>query len=154
MPVQNFQPSSDIYQRVVTHCTCSNLRKTARVITELYDEFLKPSGLLGTQFRLLGAIASSGSIALTPLAELMDVDRTTLARNLKPLERDGLVTMSAGEDRRIHLLTLTDSGRAALMTAFPLWEEAQAWLISHLGEDRWRAMLGDWSNLVELARQR
>jgi DNA-binding MarR family transcriptional regulator len=154
MPDQNFQPKPDLYNRVVTQCTCANLRKTARVITELYDEFLKPSGLLGTQFRLLGAIAASGSIALTPLAELMDIDRTTLARNLKPLERDGLVEMSAGEDRRIHRLTLTDSGRAALMAAFPLWEEAQAWVIRHLGEDRWRAMLGDWSNLVELARQK
>jgi len=105
---QNPQPDPDVYYRVVALCTNANLRKTSRAITQLYDEFLRPSGLLGTQFRLLGAVAANSSIALTPLAEALALDPTTLARNLKPLERDGLVEISIGEDRRTRLVTITN----------------------------------------------
>lgn len=149
------QPDPDVYHRIATLCTNANLRNTARVITQLYDEFLEPSGLLGTQFRLLGAVAANGSIALTPLAEALSLDPTTLARNLKPLERDGLVEVSVGEDdRRMRVVTLTEAGLQALMKAIPLWEEAQAWIIDQLGEDRWRSMLADWAELVSLANKR
>lgn len=135
-------------------CTNANLRKTSRAITQLYDEFLQPSGLLGTQFRLLGAVFANGPIALAPLAEELTLDPTTLARNLKPLERDGLLEISIGEDRRTRMVNITEKGENALQKALPLWEEAQAWVISRLGEDRWRAMLGDWNELVSLSRLR
>jgi DNA-binding MarR family transcriptional regulator len=154
MPTQTTRLKQDIYNRVATQCTCSNLRMASRAITQLYDEILQPSGLLATQFRLVGAIAANGSIALTPLAEQLGMDPTTLARNLKPLERDGMIDISTGDDRRTRMLKITAKGQDALTKALPLWEEAQAWVISQLGEDRWRMMLGDWSNLVTLIRQR
>lgn len=147
------QHGTDIFNRVAAQCICANLRKTSRVITQLYDEFLQPSGLLATQFRLLGAIAAHGPVALTPLADGLAMDPTTLARNLNPLKRDGLVTVSPGEDRRTRVVRITDQGRAALSRALPLWEEAQAYIISQLGEDRWQAMLGDWSDLVAVVRK-
>ncbi len=81
------------------------------------------------------------------------MDPTTLARNLKPLERDGLVEISPGKDRRTRVVRITDKGQQALDRALPLWEEAQAWVISQVGDDRWRAMLGDWSELVALVRK-
>lgn len=152
MQDESSQARQDKYHQVVAHCTCANLRKTARVITQLYDDFLQPSGLLGTQFRLLGAVAAKGSIAVTPLAELLEVDPTTLARNLRPLERDGLIEIAPGEDRRTRVVSITQQGQRALARALPLWEEAQAFVISRLGEERWRAMLGDWSDLVSLVR--
>jgi DNA-binding MarR family transcriptional regulator len=139
---------------VVALCTNANLRKTSHTITQLYDEFLQPSGLLGTQFRLLGAVASKGATALTPLAKELGLDPTTLARNLKPLTREGLVEISIGEDRRTRMVEITEKGQKALLKALPLWEEAQAWVISRLGEDRWQAMLADWAELVSLVRQR
>jgi DNA-binding MarR family transcriptional regulator len=148
------QPGPDTYQRIAALCINANLRKTARAITQLYDEFLQPSGLLGTQFRLLGAAASTGPIALAPLAEELTLDPTTLARNLKPLERDGLVEISAGEDRRTRMVRITEKGQDALQKAFPLWEEAQAWVIRHIGEDHWRTMLADWNELTSLVRER
>lgn len=123
-------------------------------ITQLYDAFLQPSGLLVTQFKLLGALAAHGSLALSPLADLLALDPTTLARNLKPLERDGLVDIAVGEDRRKRMVRLTERGQDALAKALPLWEEAQTWVISQLGQERWRAMLTDWAALVSLARQR
>lgn len=155
MRKQNPQPDPEIYSHVVAMCTNANIRKTSRAITQLYDEYLQPSGLLGTQFRLLGAVAANGPIALAPLAEELTLDPTTLARNLKPLTRDGLVEISIGEeDRRTRMVKITEKGQNALLMALPLWEEAQKWVISQLGEDRWRAMLADWTELVSLVRQR
>jgi DNA-binding MarR family transcriptional regulator len=154
MQSQKLQPGPDAYKRVVSSCINANLRKTARAITQLYDEFLQPSGLLGTQFRLLGAVASNGPIALAPLAEELTLDPTTLARNLKPLEREGFVEISAGEDRRTRMVKITEKGQEALLKAFPLWEEAQAWVIGQVGEDHWRSMLADWNELVSLAQKR
>ncbi len=151
---QASQLNQAVYQQVATLCTCGNLRTTARVITQLYDEFLQPSGLLVTQFKLLGALAAHGPIALSPLAQQLALDPTTLARNLKPLARDGLVDISVGEDRRTRMVHLTGRGQDALAKALPLWEEAQAWVIGRLGQERWHAMLGDWAVLVSLAHQR
>jgi DNA-binding MarR family transcriptional regulator len=154
MQQQASQRNQAIYQQVATLCTCGNLRTTARVITQLYDEFLQPSGLLVTQFKLLGALAAHGSIALSPLADLLALDPTTLARNLKPLERDGLVDISVGEDRRTRMVRLTEQGQDALSKALPLWEEAQAWVIGQIGQERWHAMLSDWAALASLTHQR
>jgi DNA-binding MarR family transcriptional regulator len=154
MQNEKLQPGPDAYKRVVSMCINANLRKTSRAITQLYDEFLQPSGLLGTQFRLLGAVASNDPIALAPLAEELTLDPTTLARNLKPLERDGLVEISVGEDRRTRMVTITEKGQESLLKAFPLWEEAQTWVISHIGEDHWRTMLADWNELTSLVRER
>jgi DNA-binding MarR family transcriptional regulator len=149
------QPDPDIYERIATLCTNANLRNASRAITQLYDAFLEPSGLLGTQFRLLGAIASSEPVALTPLADMLGVDPTTLARNLKPLERDGLIETSIGEeDRRTRVVTITKAGKSALFQAIPLWETAQAWIIEQLGEERWKGMLADWTELASLANKR
>lgn len=144
------EPARATFQRVVTQCTCGNLRKTARVVTQLYDEFLRPSGLLITQFKLLGAVAGQDGIALSPLAERLDLDPTTLARNLKPLAREGLVLVSPGADRRTRVIRLTPRGRESLEKAFPLWEKAQAWVIAQVGNDRWQSMLSDWANLVSV----
>ena len=154
MQDEKLQSDLDIYRRVVTSCINANLRKTSRVITQLYDEFLQPSGLLGTQFRLLGAVASKGPIALAPLAEELTIDPTTLARNLKPLERERLVEISPGADRRTRMVNITEKGREALLKAIPLWEQAQAWVIERLGEDHWKTMLADWNELVSLTHGR
>ena len=147
------QLNQAVYQKIATQCTCGNLRTAARIITQLYDAFLQPSGLLVTQFKLLGALAAHGPVALSPLAEQLALDPTTLARNLKPLERDGLVDIAIGEDRRTRMVRLTEQGQEALAKALPLWEEAQAWVISQIGQERWHAMFDDCVTLAALARQ-
>jgi len=154
MQNKSHRTETDVYRRVVSSCINANLRRTEHAITQLYDEFLAPSGLLGTQFRLLGAVASYGPVALGPLAKDLTIDPTTLARNLKPLEREGLVEVTIGEDRRARMVKITEKGRKALSMALPLWEEAQAWVINRLGEDRWRMMIADWNKLEALVRER
>ena len=82
-------PASDFTD--VKLCTHAHLRKAMRTVSQAYDEALKPSGLRATQFTLLSVLAKSGPMPLTRLADIIVVDRTTLTRNLRPLERDGLV---------------------------------------------------------------
>lgn len=148
--MNNQKPNPDFshYRHVVAQCTCGNLRKTSRIITQLYDEFLQPSGLLATQFHLLGAVGVNDSIAVTPLADQLGMDPTTLARNLKPLERSGLVEIAKGTDKRTRVVRLTPKGKETLVNAYPLWEQAQAFVISKIGADRQQAMLDEWADLV------
>ncbi|HET9157030.1 MAG TPA: MarR family winged helix-turn-helix transcriptional regulator, partial [Myxococcaceae bacterium] len=78
---------------------------------------------------------------LLRVAEELSLDRTTLTRNLEPLERAGLVASAPGKDQRVRLLRLTDAGQRALQRAYPLWEEAQAKVMKALGQRRWMTLL-------------
>lgn len=100
-------------------------------MTALYDEALAKSGIKITQFSLLRAVERNEPAAINVLSEDLDLDRTTLARNLAPLQRDGLVELHAGADRRITQVRLTRKGRAAIVRAMPLWQQAQAGVGKH-----------------------
>lgn len=117
-------------------CHCINLRRAAQVITQLYDDALEPSGLKVTQFSLLQAVKRRGPVSISALAEEVQLDRTTLGRNLHVLEREGLVSFSPGEDQREHTVVLTDQGKAAIAAAKPLWEAAQAQINAALGKEQ------------------
>lgn len=107
-------------------CTCGVLRRAARAATSLYDQALKPTGLRVTQFAILKILDRCGPLPVTRLAAEAALERTTMARNLDPLERRGLVRVGAGEsDARSRLAELTDAGRAALLAAMPHWQAAQ-----------------------------
>jgi DNA-binding MarR family transcriptional regulator len=107
-------------------CICTNLRRTARAISHIYDAALAPAGIKITQFSLLRAIERREPVAISDLAEEVVLDRTTLARNLAPLERDRLLTLSSGEDQRVTEVRLTRKGRERIEAALPLWLATQA----------------------------
>jgi DNA-binding MarR family transcriptional regulator len=109
------------------------VRGAARVVSAYYDECLRPAGLKGTQFTLLTTVYLNPLISITRLAERLLMDRTTLNRNLKPLERQGLIQTEAGQDKRMRTLVLTDKGEEALQKALPLWNIAQAGVEKLLG---------------------
>ncbi len=129
-------------------CACFNLRKASRVVTRLYDEALQPVGILGTQLPLLVGLRALGPATVQALAEMLVIDRTTLSRSLGPLERDGLVRVEPGEDRRERLLALTTKGRRRLERAVPLWKKAQRRIVRALGQDRYARLLKDLGQLV------
>ena len=133
-------------------CACYNLRRAARAITRLYDDFLRPSGLRTTQYSVLVATKLRGPVALTKLAELTVTERTTLTRNLTVLEKKGLIRIDQGSDRREHQVSLTGLGEEALRVVIPLWEKAQAHIEKGLGEDRLGSLLKNLSEIVLLAR--
>jgi DNA-binding MarR family transcriptional regulator len=106
-------------------CNCLAARKAARYLTAAYDKALAPVGLRITQFTILNKLARLGPMTIKRLAAAIAMDRTTLATNLKPLERDGLLVTAAAEDRRATTIEITKAGRAKLQEALPLWTRAQ-----------------------------
>ena len=82
----------------------------------------------------------------------MLIDRTTLTRNLRVLEKDGLIESVPGADQRTHPVRLSKKGERALNRALPYWEQAQSRIVAGLGEQKFRALLKDLSTLAELAR--
>lgn len=90
-----------------SECTAFNLKRATRVVQNLFDDAFKPVGLEGTQYTVLGHIFVYGPISLTKLADLMHVDRTTLARNLGPLEKKGLVEIKSGNDKRAKFINIS-----------------------------------------------
>ncbi len=134
------------------NCTCFNLRKAARAVTQMYDEALQPSGLRATQFSLLSVVENNGPIGITQLARTLVTDRTTLTRNLKPLLSQELVQVVDDADRRLRPIAVTSRGRDRLAQALPLWREVQAGLAKGFGHARWTGLLGDLDEAVHLAR--
>lgn len=118
----------------------------------MYDEALRPTGLRSTQMALLMAAQGAPCVTLCGLAELLVVDRTTLTRNLKPLEKKGLLRVECGEDRRARSVCITDSGVAVLKQAIPLWAEVQTKVVGSLGEDRFDRMVDDLGEAVRIAQ--
>jgi DNA-binding MarR family transcriptional regulator len=109
-------------------CTCLAIRQAARHVSQYYDQHLAPSGLRITQFSILAKLNEAGGpLTINSLAEEMVMDRTTLGRNILPLERDGLIAIAQGAaDRRSKELHLTDVGLERLLHAWKYWAEAQA----------------------------
>ncbi len=144
----NYKKCSD----VANVCAASNLRRASRAVAQVYNEIMRPTGLLGTQFTLLVALCLTGSISISRLAKILVMDRTTLGRNLKPLDKKGLVKIFQGEDRRLRMVTLTDKGHETLSKALPLWEKAQMLVVNQLGQKRFETMLDDLKKTVSLVR--
>ena len=107
-------------------CNCLALRQAARHVTQFYDHYLVPTGLRTTQFSILARLERLGPITINALAEELVMDRTTLGRNIQPLEREELITVRKGRaDRRSKELHLTNTGAARLRQSVKAWAEAQ-----------------------------
>lgn len=137
-----------------SECTCFNMRKAARVVTQLFDDSMRPTGLRATQFALLVHAHAMGPAALSKLAEAMVTDRTTLARNLELLEKNGLVMVEDGDDRRTRIVSITDDGRKKLARAFPYWKKTQDEIKKLMGPDDWSAMISRVSRMVNQIQER
>jgi|SRR5580700_369552 DNA-binding MarR family transcriptional regulator len=126
---------------VVRECNCLAIRQAARHVTQFYDQVLAPSGLRATQFAILGRLSRSGPMTINELAAALVMDRTTLGRNLLPLERDGLIEIGPGaSDRRRREARLTAAGAARLRAARQGWTEAQTRFDEVFGEKRAAAL--------------
>lgn len=119
-----------------TVCACNKLRRSARVITAIYDETMAPSGFTVAQFSLLRMLQQAGPCSLTQFAHATGHDRTTLNRTLRPLEETGYVASCPGEDQRARIVKITGKARQAMRAAHPLWEDAEAKVKAALGADR------------------
>jgi DNA-binding MarR family transcriptional regulator len=116
-------------------CVCTGLRQAAHALTEIYDLALAPSGLKITMFRVVRRLAEAKEPTISELAKIVGLDRSSLGRNLKVLERDGLVVFVDGEDERSKVVRLTPYGHAALAAAKPLWRQVQKRMKTSLGRE-------------------
>ena len=118
-------------------CNCFVVRSAARHVTQLYDQFLAPAGLHVTQFSILAKLKRLGPMTINALAKEMVMDRTTLGRNVLPLERDGLIRIEASAaDGRAKVLHLTKAGEKRLQSGRETWTQAQARFEDRFGAKR------------------
>src|SRR6516164_3796284 len=121
----------------IRDCMCLAVRQAAHHVTASYDQFLAPAGLRTTQFSILAKLKRQGPMTINALAADMVMDRTTLGRNILPLERDGLIRVeSLPSDRRSKALHLTKAGEKRFEAARVRWVEAQARFDSEFGGKR------------------
>jgi len=141
-----------IEQEIVANCACLKVRMAARAVTRAYDSALRPIGLRATQLSMLVAIAIASAISIAALASFLGMDRTTLTRNLRPLEKEGLVSVGPEGWRRSRTLEITRKGRSRLREALPLWERAQDALRQKLGDQAWVGVRHSLDRLIRTAR--
>jgi len=134
-------------------CVCFITRKAARSITQFYDDILKPTGIRSTQLALLTTIRILGPVSIKKMARSVAMDRSTLARNLRPLERQGLIRIRPGKDLRKRIVSLTKLGTKKWMEAYPLWEKAQTHIKNTMGQDDLDVLFSNLSQLVSLTRK-
>jgi DNA-binding MarR family transcriptional regulator len=116
------KPSPSLDQ---TECNCLALRQAARHLSQIYDGHLAPEGLRTTQYSILAKLNRLGPLSINELAKSLVMDRTTLGRAIRPLERDKLLAIGDGDDGRTRSLKLTPAGQARLKSAASKWREAQ-----------------------------
>jgi DNA-binding MarR family transcriptional regulator len=114
-------------------CYCAVLRAAARKATALYDEELAPVGLNLAQYSLLRIIERAGTVSLTELGQVAELDRSTIGRNARVLQRQGVVRLTAAHDHRETAVALAPAGVDALRRGGPLWEAAQRHIEDRLG---------------------
>ena len=114
-------------------CYCASLRAAARKATALYDAALAPAGVNVAQYGLLRRVERRGTVSLTELGRLSELDRSTVGRNARVLERLGLVRLATADDQREAAVSLTEKGVETLCRAAPMWEAAQARVEGALG---------------------
>jgi DNA-binding MarR family transcriptional regulator len=116
-------------------CHCDTLRLAARKISARYDAALRPVGISVAQFALLWKIRRAGQPSLTEIGRIAGLDRSTIGRNVRVLEKAGLVSVTAGKDQREATVRLSERGTSLLADAEPLWSKAQAEIEALLGRD-------------------
>lgn len=118
------------------NCLCDTVRKAARNLTQHYDTHLRPAGVRVTQFSLLAALAAADEEGwqLGELAAQLEIDRTTLTRNLAIADREGWIRDLKTKDGRARCVSLSAKGRRAYDQALPLWSAAQQELLGRLGD--------------------
>jgi DNA-binding MarR family transcriptional regulator len=119
----------------LTSCNCFAIRQAARHVTKLYERHLADVQLTSAQFSILGALGEGGAMTMADLSSLLVMDRTTLLRAMKPLQREDLLkSTSSPADPRQLVFSLSPAGARKLRQALPLWRKAQEEFEAEVGE--------------------
>lgn len=139
---------SDIAETTAATCLATRVRQLSRIITRLYDDAMRPLGITASQYTLLAQLASRDGITAVEIGHELDIEKSTLSRNLKRLLALGMIIMDPPAGRRGRGLHLTPKGQGVLKDAYPVWQAAQARSIAVMGVET-RAKLDDLLRLAE-----
>lgn len=129
-------------------CICANLRKTTRVVTQLYDKVLQPTGLKATQYSMLVNISRHKDITISDLGEVMLLDQTTVTRNVNILKKGGYVKATKDiHDSRTKIISLTDMGTEKLKEATPIWLQLQERIVNDISKEQYKGFLENLKNV-------
>jgi DNA-binding MarR family transcriptional regulator len=131
---------TDIAAMTAGACLATRVRQLSRIITRVYDDAMRPLGITASQYTLLAQLAARDSITAVEIGHDLDIEKSTLSRNLKRLLALGHINMDPPAGRRGRGLHLTAKGQAVLKDAFPIWQDAQKRTIGAIGADS-RSML-------------
>jgi DNA-binding MarR family transcriptional regulator len=132
-------------------CNCLAIRQAARHVTQFYDRYMAREGLRATQYSILAKLQRLGPLSINELAAMMVMDRTTMGRAIRPLERDKLVAIDPGRDARMRLVRLTAAGTKRFAAASKRWREAQAAFEKAYGSSDAAALRDALSRVVTLS---
>jgi DNA-binding MarR family transcriptional regulator len=148
--LDNFAPGVHIHTMAkeldlsaIENCVCFNLRWVTRGVTRFFDAEMRRHGIRPTQGSILAALNAQDSWTMAELSDWLGMERTTLVRNLRPLQRDGLLEVGGGGRGRLVELAITAKGRKQMEKLTPAWRAAQSAVVKTLGEKRWSAVLSD-----------
>ena len=130
-------------------CNCFALRQATRFVTQIYERHLGPIGVTPAQFSIMAVLSRRRGVLMSKLADALVMDRTTLLRALKPLQRDGMVEAGVSEeDARAHALNLTKRGERTFAQAKRAWQSAQSEFELQFGERRAKALRAELFSLT------
>ena len=133
-------------------CMCATFRRTARALSQVYDEALRPLGLKTTQFTILQALSLTGEVSQGRLGEILALDSTTLTRTLAIMKRRKWVATRQGRDGTRAIDIPVEGGAEQLDQASPAWQGVQDRLHSQLGDERWSELFQENREMTAVAR--
>ena len=142
---------ADIAETTAGACLATRIRQLSRIITRVYDDAMRPLGITASQYTLLAQLAARDSITAVEIGHQLDIEKSTLSRNLKRLLALGHIIMDPPAGRRGRGLHLTPKGQAILKDAFPIWQDAQTRAVSAMGAESRNVLDGLLSQAGKLA---
>jgi DNA-binding MarR family transcriptional regulator len=135
--------SKKLDMSAIENCVCFNLRWVTRVVTQFFDAEMRRHGIRPTQGSILLALNAKENWTMAELSDWLGMDRTTLLRNLRPLERDGFAQAVGGGRGGMVELSITAKGQKKIKECLPAWRSAQSAAVKTLGDQRWSTILSD-----------
>jgi DNA-binding MarR family transcriptional regulator len=131
---------------------CGSFRRTARALTQMYEDVLRPLGLRATQLTILQVLSRAGEVSQGQLGGMLAIDSTSLTRTLAIMARKGWIQEQRGEDRRERRIRLSSAGESKLGRALPVWGKVQSRLRGKLGKKEWGSLLRLTHHVTEIAK--
>jgi DNA-binding MarR family transcriptional regulator len=126
---------ADIAEMTAGSCVATRVRQLSRIVTRVYDDAMRPLGITASQYTLLAQLAARDAITAVEIGHELDIEKSTLSRNLKRLLALGHINMDPPAGRRGRGLHLTGKGQTVLKDAFPIWQDAQKRTVSAMGAE-------------------